>query len=179
MHVYCHVQTAEFPKDGGRKRSGGWFFPIMPFKTKHTYLCIRCFKVFYFLASPLIQELICPDVVCELCPPGEVPEIDARGCWSSCICKTIKNPCSSYLCPANQRCELSWLTNKPSCVDNCPKHCPEIYRPVCGSDIKTYDNECELKVRSCLTGGKLKKIADQVCCFRHPITSQYTCIARK
>ena len=73
------------------------------------------------------------------------------------------DPCFYHLCPVNQRCEPNWLTNKPSCVDNCPSHCPDFYSPVCGSDMKTYNNECELKVRSCLTGGKLKKIADQAC----------------
>ena len=33
----------------------------------------------------------------------------------------------------------------------CPNNCEEIYKPVCGTNGKTYNNECELKVEACYT----------------------------
>ncbi|XP_013400720.1 salivary glue protein Sgs-3, partial [Lingula anatina] len=51
--------------------------------------------------------------------------------------------------------------------DNCvSKLCPEEYIPVCGSDRRTYGNDCELEIAICLfqnQGTKLSKVGDGEC----------------
>ena len=45
------------------------------------------------------------------------------------------------------------------CIDNCL----DIYKPVCGSDGRTYSNQCELDLASCRSNGKIKKVSDGEC----------------
>ena len=46
---------------------------------------------------------------------------------------------------------------------NCPKACPLIYAPVCGSDGKTYSNECMMKATACENGEDITKAHDGPC----------------
>ncbi len=41
-------------------------------------------------------------------------------------------------------------------VCECPEACPLIYKPVCGSDGRTYANECIMKSTSCLDDRVIK-----------------------
>ncbi|OTF84102.1 Agrin-like protein, partial [Euroglyphus maynei] len=64
-------------------------------------------------------------------------------------------PCERKYCPNNANC-----INDPYGADGgrceCLTHCNQVkYQPICGSDDETYNNECELRLRSCQSNKNL------------------------
>ncbi|XP_067139294.1 agrin-like isoform X3 [Centruroides vittatus] len=70
------------------------------------------------------------------------------------------DPCEGVECPASQVCQLDENRN-PIC--RCNAICSPDFRPVCGSDGKTYTNECSLRVEACKSRRSLRIIYTGEC----------------
>jgi hypothetical protein len=70
------------------------------------------------------------------------------------------DPCDGVECPASQICQLDDHRN-PIC--RCNAVCNQDFKPVCGSDGKTYTNECILRVEACKSRRSLRIIHSGIC----------------
>jgi len=59
-----------------------------------------------------------------------------------------KDPCDDVSCPYPQTCRLN-TNRQPMCM--CNYDCSSHFKPVCGTNGKTYFNECHMRLESCRT----------------------------
>ncbi|CAI9724482.1 agrin isoform X12 [Octopus vulgaris] len=72
-----------------------------------------------------------------------------------------KNPCDTHFCAFGAECHVNNTIMKPYC--RCIEKCDYIFSPVCGSDLVSYTNECNLKRESCLKKKRIKVLIAQQC----------------
>ena len=80
---------------------------------------------------------------------------------------TTIDPCSTTQCAHHAKCEVEM--GKPKCV--CPGLCVGVVDPVCGSDGKTYGNECTLRATSCTNQRTISVVKNGACIGRFNLSA--------
>ncbi|GFU04717.1 hypothetical protein NPIL_519981 [Nephila pilipes] len=95
-------------------------------------------------------------------------------------CGSSTNPCDLIKCGPGQECDVDRF-GVASC--QCPPTCEPKMQPVCGSNGRTFDSECELKRQSCLLRQELTVLHEGECgehgpCHTHHCSYGAMCVVK-
>ncbi|EDO40386.1 predicted protein, partial [Nematostella vectensis] len=130
-------------------------------KTTHSTQQIRTFYGVCVGVEDGSMKCVCPK-------PEECPYVNAPVCGtddrtypSECIMKT--SACADKKAVRVKHAGECGLTRQAVCA--CPRFedCPRDFRPVCGSDLRTYVNLCRLQVEVCQTGRAVTVLRQGAC----------------
>ena len=74
----------------------------------------------------------------------------------------MSEPCAGVQCKEPKKCKADSRGN-PRCVCPDERDCPMTVHTVCGSDGKTYLNECVMKAKACLRETSVYIVRDGYC----------------
>ena len=74
----------------------------------------------------------------------------------------VADLCSTTQCTAEQKCVYD-VTTGPKCVCRLNTDCSSLLNSLCGSDGRSYTNECIMKATGCREGRSIEKVKEGRC----------------
>lgn len=74
----------------------------------------------------------------------------------------VSDPCAGVTCKEPKTCAID-VRGKAQCVCPDERDCPATVNTVCGSDQKTYLNDCVMKAKACERDTPVYKVMDGYC----------------
>ncbi len=129
-----------------------WFFSLVVV-SKHVYMKVPRMHNGFVVKSPIIK-IFCTSTYCVIltyfCSLSHLSSISSKD----------PSPCSRVKCPFYGTCRVK-EDGTPHCA--CPISCLDNYRPVCGSDGKSYLNECFLRSNACFLQKRITVLYNGLC----------------
>ncbi|CAL1539554.1 unnamed protein product [Lymnaea stagnalis] len=98
------------------------------------------------LCTLVVMVYTMPDCTDIYCPPSHIPVCGSNGETYPSECHLRASNCKR---PPHDRISIDYPGECRDIPNNCPKFCPLVWAPLCGTDKVTYGNPCQLEVTNC------------------------------